>query len=94
MGICSLLMGTLCIVLLQFTPADTWQSDKQLVGKSQLVVTVDQFRGSIVMQEKASATAGTTILVPVNQSRGRVKFVEEDEGNIQDGYTLHEPAPT
>jgi hypothetical protein len=95
MGTAILMMGTLCAVLLQLLPADMEQSEKQLTDKSQPVITVDPAYGSITTpQQVAFVAAEITIQVADDQPRVHNEYVEEDKGNIQDGFTLHEPAPT
>ena len=95
MGTVILMMGTLCTVLLQLLPADMEQSEQQLTDKSQPVITVDPAYGSITTpQQVAFVAAEIMIQVADEQPRVRTEYVEEDKGNIQDGFTLHEPAPT
>jgi len=87
-------MGTLCVVLLHLTPANKWQSDQQLVNKSQPVITVDSSLGSLATPDnEAFAAADMMIQIVLDQPRVRVMYGEKTKGNIQDGYTLHQPAP-
>lgn len=95
MGIKVLLMGTLCSGLLQLTPANMWQSDQQLVNDSQPVITTIDFAlGSTATPTEGLVATAEMVQVDLNQPRVRVMYVEEEKGNIQDGYTLHLPAPT
>ena len=87
-------MGTLCYILLQLTPADTWQSEKQLGGDSQPVIKLMQYVPFTAMSGNLFALASRSFQDVAYQPRVRVILAEEDEGNIQDGFILHEPAPT
>ena len=93
MGICSLITGTLLAVLLRFPPTNLKLSDKRLVDESQSVIMVDYAVGSISANE-ASTCLVTMIQVRPFQPRARGYEVEEEEGNVRDGYVLHFPAPT
>jgi hypothetical protein len=88
------LMGTLCSILLQLTPANMEPSEQQLVNESQPVIMVDYATGLSAMPYEALATAFELIQVRPFQHRVRVKYAEEDKGNIQECFVLHEPAPT
>lgn len=94
MGCNILLMGTLCAVVLQLTPADMWQSESELVHGRGSAEMVDQDNGSVAMPAKNEAVVLGEIVRVEPQLRGSVVFVAQAEGNIRDGYTLHEPAPT
>ena len=94
MGCNILLMGTLCAVALQLTPADMWQSESELVLWRGSAEMVDQDNGSVAMPAKNEAVVLGEIVRVEPQLRGSVVFVAQAEGNIRDGYTLHEPAPT
>ena len=93
MGICNLITGTLLTLLLQFPPTSLKLSDKQLVDESQSVIMVDYAVGSISANE-ASTCLVTMIQVRPIQLRVRGYEMREEEGNVQDGYVLHFPAPT
>lgn len=94
MGCNTLLMGTLCAVVLQLTPAGMWQSESELVYGMWPAEMVDQDNGSAAMTVKNEAVVPGEIVQVEPQLRFSVVFVAQAEGNIQDGYTLHEPAPT
>lgn len=94
MGICNLITGTFLIVLLQFPPTGFELSDKQLVDGSQSVIMVDHALGSKATPNTAFAIIVDMIQVRPFQPRARGYEVGEKEGNVQDGYVLHFPAPT
>lgn len=94
MGIETVLTGTLLVVLLQFPPTGFELSDKQLVDGSQSVIMVDHALGSTATSNTAFATIVDMIQVRPFQPRARGYEVGEKEGNVQDGYVLHFPAPT
>lgn len=94
MGPLILLMGTLLTVLFHFPPVDMKQSEQRLDSKVVPVVMVDYAAGSTVMLNPSFATADDQIRVRPASSRVREEIVIEVEGNVQDGFVLHFPAPT
>ena len=95
MGICNLITGTLLTVLSLFLlpPASLKLSNQQLVDERQPVMTVDYAVGYISPIE-ATVCLVTMIQVRPIQLRVRGYEMREEEGNVQDGYVLHFPAPT
>lgn len=86
--------GTLCAVLLFVLPANKKQSESQLVSDSQPIVSVDYAVGSKATPNMACATIEEMIQVEPPKPRVRRTRIVEAEGNVQDGYILHFPAPT
>ena len=93
MGI-QVLTGTLLAVLLLYSPASFKLSDGQLVDESQSVIMVYYALGSTATPNTAFATTVDMIQVRPFQPRVRGYEIREEEGNVQDGYVLHFPAPT
>ena len=88
-----LFTGTLLSVLLLVLPAVMGQSDQQLVDDSQPAFTVN-YAVESTSPLFAQFAPAEMIQVRLLSFRVRKNEVREDEGNVQDGYILHFPAPT
>ena len=83
-----LLTGTLLSVLLQFPSASMQQSDEQLVGPVQPVITVDYAVGSLEIPNVGLTPSAVLIQVRPDSFRFLEVTSREVEGNVQDGFAL------